>query len=674
MQSQLSEATEFKLLENIHILESNQFTDSNTSTALRDLKSQYNQLIDARNQHLHYPNYLEYLPNEIWTHIFLRLVEDDGLDILPSMQVCERWTSIIVSEPRLWTSIYFRNDDDVEFLELAYSALCLSKDFPLNVTIEGSIDHNKQRTLQREASRIQYLQLEPPRYFPVSGKEKFMKFSANFLKDLGPLPSLHSLTFSWGLTGNAKLWSPILVNLDAPQIRYVQPAVFSQDVLSTSRYTQLRHLATSSALETLLPELVRFSDLRRLSLLARPKLDESISTSETSIESYKDVALLKSLRYSQESSDVIWPLLKHVSSSLRVLQLEITWEQLPKLFTVMQYTQYLYEVSLFIPLSSIESKSEGSRWKAPALPQIRIFALELTRNGMSWRIGDLLDFSREAHVVVEALENSLPHVRTLHLGPRIYTNDLVRFTRTMENLISLNIEWIDPSHQSEKATCPTLKTVTTGDPMVLCHLIMPNLTSITIGSTRRIDEMENDPLDRSFVSTVQSIAMKSEYGPIILANGSEFTQLHTLQWYDNYHGYHYQDDSFPSLTKIIFNGGLETANAFCESLLRYPGLCPLLETIHFADCPEWDILLYMLLRRNTHHRPNNLSRITRIRTLGYPAPCILVPLIDLLLGKIPLDMPSPEELSAVGIEDIYFDPTVYVVCIFTYGRKNMNLY
>jgi hypothetical protein len=674
MQSHFSEATESKLFENIHTLESNQLTDSNTSTALRDLRSQYNQLIDARNQQFHHPNYLEYLPNEIWTHVFLRLAEDDGLDILPSMQVCQHWTSIIVSEPRLWTSIYFR-DDNIEFLELAYSALCLSKDFPLDVTIEFRIDSNIQiPLLQREASRIQYLRLETSAYFPDSGKEQFIKFIANLLKDLSPLPSLHSLTVGGGLTGDANFWSSILVNLDAAQIRYVQPAVFSQDVLSTSRYTQIRHLATSSALETLLPELVKFSDLRRLSLLARPKLNESISTSEMSIDSYKDIALLKSLRYSQEFSDVTWPLLKHVSSSLRVLQLEITWEQLPKLFTVMQDTQSLYEVSLFIPLSSIESKSEDSRWKAPALPQIRMLALELTRNGMSRRIDDLLDFSREAHVVVEALENSFPHVRTLYLGPRIYANDLVRLTRTMENLTSLNVEWIDPSHQSEKATCPTLKTVTTGDPMVLCHLIMPNLTSITIGSTRRIDEMENDPLDRSFVSTVQSIAMKSEYGPTILANGSEFTQLHTLQWYDNYHGYHYQDDSFPSLTKIIFNGGLETANAFCESLLRYPRLCPLLETIYFADCPEWDTLLYMLLRRNTHHRPNNLSRITRIRTLGYPAPCILAPLRDLLLGKIPLDMPSPEELSVVGIEDIYFDPTVYVVFIFTYARKNMNLY
>jgi hypothetical protein len=673
MQSQLPETTKSILLENILTLESNQFTDSNTSKALRDLKSQYNLLIIARKQCNPHLNYLEYFPNEIWTHIFLRLVEDDALDILPSMQVCQRWVSIIVSEPRLWTSIYFRDDDNVELLELAYSALCLSKDLPLDVTIEFRIDSNIQiPLLQREASRIQYLQLEPPKYFPESGKEIFIKFIANLLKDLGPLPSLHSLTLGGGLTGGADFWSSILVNLDAPQIRYVQPAVFSQDALATSRYNQLRHLVTSSPFETLLPELVRFSDLRRLSLLARPKLDESISTSETPIESYKDIALLKSLEYLQEYSEVIWPLLKHVGFSLRILELEIAWEQLPKLFTVMRDIQYLYDLSLYIPVSSTEGKSEGSQWKAPVLPQIQRFSLQMMDKAVFPQNEDL---SRAAHVVLETLDNSLPHVRTLYLNTRsIYTNDLVRLARTMGSLTSLKIIRIDPSHRGERATCPTLKTLRTSDPNVLRYLIMPNLTSFLLWGAVGIEEVENEPLDRSFVSTVQSIAMKSEYGLAILANGSEFTQLRTIDWNNGHHGYHYQDGSFPSLTKIIFRGQPEAADAFCESLLRYPGLCPRLETIRFPDGPEWDTLLYMLLRRNVHHRPNNLSRITRIETLGYPAPCILVPLRDLLLGKIPLEMPSPQELSAVGIEDIFFDSTVYVVWIFTYGRKNMNLY
>jgi hypothetical protein len=662
MQSQVSEITESKLLERIRNLESTRLTDSNTSKALRDLKSRYNELIDANIQFVRFPNYLEYFPNEIWTHVFLRVVENDELGILPLMQVCQRWTSILVSEPRLWTSIYIRGD--VESMELAYSSLYLSKGFPLEVTIEVPIDPNIQRIiLQRETSRIQYLRLKPlSGYFSKRYKEaneQLIKVSANVLKGLGPLPSLYSLIIDIDTAGDASDWSPILVNLEAPQIRYVESAVFPQDVLATSRYTRLRHLGTSSALETVLPELVKFSDLRRLSLFPRPKLDDSTSPSEPSIEPYKSMALLKSLEYLQEYSDLVWPLLRHVSSSLRVLELEITWEQLLRLFTIVQDIQSLYDLSIYIPLSSTKAELEGNQWKAPALPQVQIFALEITEQVVGPQTLEASDFADAAHLVLEALDSSLAHVHALHLKSGIYTNDLVRLVRSMENLVSIDLTWTIRSNRAEKTTCPTLKTLRTEDQNVLRYLRMPNLASITLIHPLVEDGEESEPIDRSFASSVQSIAIPRKGASTILANGGEFTQLHTLEWYESYYGYRYQDGSFPSLTKIVFRVGMEGLNAFCESLLRYPRLCPRLETIRFPEYPEWDLLFYMLLRRNVHNRQNSISRITRLEIRGFPAPYILVPLRDLLLGKFPFKMPSPEELSSVGIEDIYFDPTMY---------------
>lgn len=305
MQSQVSETTgseRIKLLEKIHALESSLFAESDTSKDLHDLKLRYNQLIEANLQH---PNYPEYFPNEIWTQAFLRVGGDDSVNILPLMQVCQRWTSIIVSEPRIWTSIYIQNS--IESLELAYSALCLSKGFPLEVTIEVPMDPNIQRTfLQSEAHRIQYLRLKPlSGYFSDRNNKQLIKVSGNILKDLGPLHSLRSLVVDIYPTEDDDNWSPVLVHLDAPQIRYVEGAVFPQDILATSKYTQLRHLGTMSALVTVLPELVKFSDLQRLSLFARPKLEESISPSEFPAVPYKDIALLKSLEYLQEYSDTI---------------------------------------------------------------------------------------------------------------------------------------------------------------------------------------------------------------------------------------------------------------------------------------------------------------------------------------------------------------------------------
>jgi hypothetical protein len=670
MQSRHPETTgneHIKLLEKILTLESNELTDANTSRVLHDLKLRYNEWIEADNQHTQDRNYLEYFPTEIWVQVFLRVVEDDWANILSLMQVCQHWASMIISEPRLWTSIYIRSD--VESLELAYSGLHLSKDLPLYVKLEFPIDFNTQRTfLQNHTRRIRHLQFESPLGdFSDWDYEQLAEFSASVLKDMGPLPSLHSLDVVMYFNEDENRWSRILVNLDAPQVKCVNSAVIPQDLLETSRYTQMHYLRTSSALETVLPELVKFSDLKQLSLLARPEPAGSISRSESSIDVYKNIVLLESLQYFQAHSDFIWPLLRQISSSLRVLELETAWKNLPKLFTIIRDANYLHDLSLYILALSTLGELHTDQWKAPALPQVQILSLEMTDHSVEELLPDTSDFLDAAHPVIEALDNSLLHVRTLHLMSDIYTNDLVRLVRTMESLTSLEVSctiWNDGAG-SDKVICPTLKTLRTRYQDVMYYLIMPNLTSIMVTEGGPSHMVENETLDRSFASTVQSISLQSRGSLPILASGRNFTQLRTLEWYSCHYAYHYQDGSFPYLTKITFRDERLGMNAFCESLLRYPRLCPSLETICSEEYPEWDILLYMLLRRNIHHGQNNSSRITRIEIAGFPAPCILVPLRDLLLGKIPLKMPSPEELSFVGIEDIYFDPRMYVDLIFT---------
>jgi hypothetical protein len=660
MQSQISDSIEserFELLEKIHKLESNELTDSNT--ALRDLKSRYNELIEATTQSI---QYLEYFPTEIWVHVFLRITEVNWMDILPLMQVCQRWTSIILSEPRIWTSVYIQSN--VESLELAYSALHLSRDLPLHVTAEVPMDPNIQRTLiGREASRIQSIRLEKPIHSFMSG-ETFVKISADVLKDLGRLPSLHSLSFNLEPEGD-DIWSPILKNLDAPQIRYLGPAVFSQDVLETSRYSRLQDLGTSSSLEVILPKLVKLTDLRRLTLLARTKLDEPTPPSEVSVDPCKDIAPLKSLGHFQEYSEVIWPLLKHVSSSLCVLELEIAQQQLPKLFTVVQDAQYLQDLSLRILISLSTGRWQGNRWKAPTLPRIRRFSLVITIDKVIGRLQT--SFAEAAHLVLETLDQSFPHVRSLHLRPYIYGNDLVRLVETKEDLTSLDLTTVVEKDRTGRATCPRLETLRAKNQNVLYYLSMPNLISMEFTNQKLITEKASEPIDCSFASSVQSIIMHSEDASTILANGGEFTQLRTLEWYSCHYGYNYRDNSLPSLTNIIFSSSdrPQSGTAFCESLLRYPRSCPRLEQICFWECLEWDMLLYMLLRRNVHLIQTNISRISRIEMRGYPAPFILVPLSTLLLGEIPIEMPGPEELSFMEIQGIYFDRTMYVKSTLT---------
>jgi hypothetical protein len=295
--------------------------------------------------------------------------------------------------------------------------------------------------------------------------------------------------------------------------------------------------------------------------------------------------------------------------------------------------------------------------EGPHSTPIRKFTLEITIDELVDELASEASFAETAYPVLEALDNSFPRVRSLRLKSYIYGNDLARLVETMEDLTSLDLISVVWKDRIGKAACPTLVTLKAEDQSVLYYLSTPNLISMELSSLKPLDEEASEPIDCSFASTVQSTIMHSGHASTILANGGEFTQLRTLEWYNCIHGYNYRDSPFPSLTNIIFSylDQPQSGTAFCESLLRYPLSCPRLETICFWECLEWDMLLYMLLRRNVHLIQTNISRISRIEMRGFPAPSILVPLITLLLGRITVEMPSPEELSLMEIQDIYFD-------------------
>ncbi|PVF98543.1 hypothetical protein CPB86DRAFT_348631 [Serendipita vermifera] len=177
MQSTTSESNEeerINLLRRISTLESKGEDSLPTITSLRDFKSRYNALVEASIQRTHYPDLFQYLPTEIWMQILLEVIDDDCLNILPLLQVCQRWVSILVSEPRLWTSVYISQP------------LCMTVDIPIVSIVQ-------ERFLQR---RIRHLKVKA-----VSGYFQTWEFSnqnahivQNLLKGLEPLPSLESLT------------------------------------------------------------------------------------------------------------------------------------------------------------------------------------------------------------------------------------------------------------------------------------------------------------------------------------------------------------------------------------------------------------------------------------------------------------------------------------------------
>ncbi|PVF96808.1 hypothetical protein CPB86DRAFT_682461, partial [Serendipita vermifera] len=95
---------------------------------------------------------------------------------------------------------------------------------------------------------------------------------------------------------------------------------------------------------------------------------------------------------------------------------------------------------------------------------------------------------------------------------------------------------------------------------------------------------------------------------------------------------------------------------FLKIVACRPDAYPSLEEIRYQDCPEWDILIIMLERRNllsgSHIKPIKKLHLPRI------CPPRIARVIQVLLqGKWP-DRPSNRELSMAGNAEVIEDKTL----------------
>jgi hypothetical protein len=95
-------------------------------------------------------------------------------------------------------------------------------------------------------------------------------------------------------------------------------------------------------------------------------------------------------------------------------------------------------------------------------------------------------------------------------------------------------------------------------------------------------------------------------------------------------------------------------NRLCVEILYYPEHLPSLQRLHFHSFVEWDILDFMLERRNFGVR--NVKRICQV-TLPF-VPSELRPSFRLLLEGERAERPSNLELSLDTTREVLCDPNV----------------
>ena len=95
---------------------------------------------------------------------------------------------------------------------------------------------------------------------------------------------------------------------------------------------------------------------------------------------------------------------------------------------------------------------------------------------------------------------------------------------------------------------------------------------------------------------------------------------------------------------------MATVTALCQQLAIYGDRCPRLERLEFSECPEWDILMIMLERRNCNKDPV----VTPIKYIILPAriPRIIREAVRNRIQGRQSPRPSNYELSLQGNLDI----------------------
>jgi hypothetical protein len=125
-------------------------------------------------------------------------------------------------------------------------------------------------------------------------------------------------------------------------------------------------------------------------------------------------------------------------------------------------------------------------------------------------------------------------------------------------------------------------------------------------------------------------------------------------------GQSFENFSLPYLSKIVLSvhwpQSRDPITQFCQQLALSVHNCPALQHIGFQICPEWDILIEMLERRN-FIQDQGIARIIRIDLPAYCPRQIRRLIIELVQGRRVV-RPSNYELSLAANIDVLCDPSM----------------
>jgi hypothetical protein len=625
--------------------------------------SSYNQVVDTlhRRELSRRIDPIGRLPHEIITNILLDVSTTyyywhptrDLEEILPLTMVSKRWQRFILSEPLFWNIISL--DTKYDRNALISLQLHLSQDLPLTVQVNLPLERwdSIRPELTRHRDRIETIRVVE--ILDAHGQD-VMKLTANefrkFLDDIGPLSNLRRLGGTHAHFSRLYDVKEIFTRFES---LVSMPGVpFTSDNLRVFKNRLgIEEVTTYDDFDSILHTIQIFPDIKKVTILSditgtrsqdsnhqEPRIDFGPASSLN----WKDFRLL---RHSNAFLTLMYRL-----SSLVSLEIRPDLKGLCDIARNLHHLSKLFHIGIAI--------SSFSQQIAPIssglLPNLSVRSL-----GVNVYLPPFFS-PGESH-------SKIPDhaVLNIHETPQM-------MLRLMPNAEKFNLEFrgigpLQPFVLSQAINCFKGKELR----IWTCGGILSREEVQAPPSVQRLSIISNDYLACSLSSNSVTYLSFIRSSSQVNISGNHERQIVDL-------------DCWPSLERIgIANSMVEwrkhssaflrevtiwdtqppnadttsdvkashSVTSFIKELACRPDSYPSLEEITMIECPEWDILVIMLERRNLLTGPL-VKRISNICMPSLYPPSILRIICGLLAGRW-TERPSNRDLSLSGNVEIILD-------------------
>ncbi|PVF99137.1 hypothetical protein CPB86DRAFT_757121 [Serendipita vermifera] len=581
---------------------------------------------------------IDKLPNDIITGILMAISGCSPLLLLQLTLVSRKWQNFILYESTLWNHVEVSNRyDETAIISVQVH---LSRHFPLMIELSIPAIHwdSIRSILLENQHRIDTIESDLSGVYESSEPDRGMW---DILDDLGTLSNMRRLSFP--ITSRESSARLLRVLDRYPSLSHFPRSSLNCDDLQIAKgRLELDALDTFEDIRSILPILETIHSLKSVVFYSQ---HSSAGPDTRELMPAHDLPWTN-LCFHAYSDYFPLSILRRLSSLVR-LEVNIGMKIFSPLVTILHQLQHLELLSIIVRMNKHDTVPSISALS----PNINVHHLQICIHDYDVRTSNPVivesnnQFAKEIEIMIKSALQLTPKIDALDIYLSIISWSIPLFDLT-ELFSGTKLSIILPYGNVECLNSISVPSSTAELDLACDGVVSRCLSSNTLKSLliNEADYEDTTPgkyspltFDLSNWPALQKLAC---YGNAVEWSKYSLTFLRTVRiWTEK--------------TKPIGNRAF---TSFIKDIACYPYSYPTLEEIELAECPELDILMIMLERRNLLQDPT----IKKIKEISFRSPCSLgvQRTISTLLGGKWAERPSNKELSLAGNAEILLDLTL----------------